>query len=485
MRRWIAGSLAGLCVSSAVFAQPRDDKDSKTKSPVWVGKSSPPIGDSKELPADFPPPSETPAPIRPVSEPAPAKLAVRSTATQPAASTAAAVAPSAIPAITTDISAAPLGPVSTDGVHWPEPKDRVAGRVYGSVEYFLAWMRKGTNPALVQVVSPENANIAIMTGQLPPNATADVFGDGGTDPGTFSGARGTLGVWLDECSNWGAEVVYTQIFRQSDQFGIVSAGIPVIGRNFIDVSDNRSAFLRYTNPNGSQQGFISVSAPTEAYGGEFNVRYHGCSIFADRTEYLSGFRYFNLREALSIDSGAQFLSPAGAVTQTFDSLESFRTRNEFYGGQMGVESHFYRGCWTLDLCGKLAMGNVHQDVSIQGGTLVTQPGAPAQFFPNQSLLFVQPTNAGQYDRNIFAVMPEFILRLGYQLSEKVRATIGYDVFGISNVALPGSAIDTRVNPNNTQFIVRGAPSTLPNPVFSFVGNTWWAQGITAGIVVNY
>jgi hypothetical protein len=82
-------------------------------------------------------------------------------------------------------------------------------------------------------------------------------------------------------------------------------------------------------------------------------------------------------------------------------------------------------------------------------------------------------------------MPEFILRLGYQLSEKVRATIGYDVFGISNVALPGSAIDTRVNPNNTQFIVRGAPSTLPNPVFSFVGNTWWAQGITAGIVVNY
>jgi hypothetical protein len=346
-------------------------------------------------------------------------------------------------------------------------------------------MRKGTNTALVQTVSPADANVAIQTGQLPPNATADLFGDGGTDPGAFSGARATLGVWLDQCSNWGAEVVYTEIFRQSDGFNIVSPGIPVIGRNFIDVSDNRSAFLRYTNPNGSQQGFISVAAPTEAYGGEFNVRYAGCTIFADRTEYISGFRYFNLREALSIDSGSRFLSPAGAVTAMFDSSEMFRTRNEFYGGQSGIESHFYRGCWTLDLCGKIAFGNVHQDVSIQGGTLATQPGAPPQFFPNQSLLFVQPTNAGQYDRNIFAVMPEFILRLGYQLSEKVRATIGYDVFGISNVALPGSAIDARVNPNNTQFIVRGAPSTLPNPVFTFVGNTWWAQGLTAGIVVNY
>jgi putative beta barrel porin BBP7 len=386
MRRWIAGSLAGLCVSSAVFAQARDDKDSKTKSPVWVGKSSPPIADSKDLPADFPPPSESPTPIKPVSQPAPAKPAVRSTTTQAPASIAATAVPSAIPAITTDISAAPAGPVTTDGVNWPEPKNRVNGRVYGSAEYFLAWMRKGTNTGLVQTVSPADANVAIQTGELPPNATADIFGDGGTNPGAFSGVRGSLGVWLDECSNWGAEVVYTEIFRQSDGFNIVSPGIPVIGRNFIDVSANRQSFLRYTNPNGTQQGFINVDAPSQAVGGEFNIRYAGCAIFADRTEYLSGFRYFNLREALSIDSGSRFLTPAGAVTSMFDSSEFFRTRNEFYGGQSGFESHFYRGCWTLDVAGKIAMGNMHQEVLIQGSTTATQPGLPPQFFPNQSLL---------------------------------------------------------------------------------------------------
>jgi len=49
----------------------------------------------------------------------------------------------------------------------------------------------------------------------------------------------------------------------------------------------------------------------------------------------------------------------------------------------------------------------------------------------------------------------------------------------------GSAIETNVNPNNTQFIVNTRPSNAPNPLFRFSNSDWWAQGFTAGLVVNY
>jgi hypothetical protein len=346
-------------------------------------------------------------------------------------------------------------------------------------------MRSGPTPPLVQVVSPESALFAIQNGELPPNATVDIFPDGGTDPGTFPGVRGILGLWLDSYPTWGFEIGYLQIFRESDQFEAFSGGIPVIGRNFFDVSAQRNAFLRYTHPDGSQTGYIRIDAPTQAVGGEANVRYQGLTILADRTEYLAGFRYFNLKESLTISSGSQFRDAFGNVTTSFDSTESFATRNEFYGGQVGVDSHYYWGCWTLDLGSKIAFGTVSQRVGIVGSTTVTQPGQPTEFYPLQSLLYVQPSNAGSYSRDEFAVMPEVSIRLGYQLTQRIRATIGYQFIGISSVVRPGSAIDVNVNPNNTRFVVANQPSNAPNPVFGFNGTEWWAQGISAGLSMNY
>jgi hypothetical protein len=369
---------------------------------------------------------------------------------------------------------------------WPAPQSRNTGRIYGSADYMLLWARKGTNPPLVQSISPENAVNSLVNGiELPAGATTDVFGGDGTNPSPFSGVRGTLGLWLDSCFECGFELGYFQLFRESDTFSITSTGIPVIGRNFFDVAAQRNAFLFYSNPNGSQRGFINIDAPTQAQGGEFNARYHTLSIVADRTEVIGGFRYFNLRDALSINSGADFVNPAGQVTSHYDSSEFFRARNDFYGGQIGIDQHFYRGCWTMDFSSKVALGNVHQNVLIQGGTTLTQPGVPVQNFPDQSLLFVQPTNVGIYNRDRFAVIPEFSVKLGYQVTQKLRATIGYEYIGFSKVVRAGSAIDTGVNPNNTQFIVARQPSDALNPRFNFTDSYWWAQGITAGFAFNY
>jgi len=494
MRSWIKGSLATLLISGGAWAAP-DSRDLDTPRPqATSGKRMAAKPKPTEAASDFPPPID--APISAVSEdagpysrPVQAKPAVLSSTMQPPGSMAVMTPPSSpISSLTSE-----LPPVNGQScaagcptMDWPAPQGRINGRVYGSADYLLLWARKGVNPPLVQSISPENAVNALNNGtEFPTDATTDVFGGDGTDPGPFSGVRGTLGLWLDSCYECGVELGYIQLFRDSDRFSITSNGIPVIGRNFFDVAAQRNAFLFYSNPNGSQRGFINIDAPTQAQGGEFNVRYHTLSILADRTEVLAGFRYFNLREALGISSGADFVNPAGQVTSHYDSFELFRTRNDFYGGQIGIDQHFYRGCWTVDFSSKIAFGNVHQNVLIDGGTTLTQPGVPVQNFPAQSLLFVQPTNIGIYNRDRFSVMPEFSVKIGYQVTQKMRATLGYEFIMITDAVRPGTAIDRGVNPNNTQFIVARQPSDALNPRFSFNDSDWWAQGLTAGIAFNY
>jgi Putative beta barrel porin-7 (BBP7) len=496
MRRWIAGSVATILVSAGTVAAapPRDPDSAPAKPTAKAARPAPPKPDLSESPSDFPPPIDPPMQLQSESDflnarPVQATPAARSSIMLPPVS-----ATSSTPSpfqysspLQTDAAPAACGGCAAGGpmFDWPAPQGRIHGRVYGSADFLLLWTRRGTNPPLVQTVSPENANIGLTTGELPDNSTINIFGGDGTDPGALTGVKGTIGLWLGECSDWGVELGYFQLFRDSDQFSIASTGVPVIGRNFFDVASGRNAFLFYSNPNGLQRGFINIDAPTQAEGGELNVRYHTLAIISDRTEFIAGFRYFNLREALSINSGADFLDPTGAVTQTFVSNEFFRARNDFYGGQIGIEDHFYYGCWTLDLSSKVALGNVRQSVVIDGGTTQTIAGQPAQNFPAQSLLFVQPTNIGVYNRDRFSVVPEFSVKLGYQLSQKVRATIGYEFIALTDAVRAGSAIDPAVNPNNTQFITARAPSNALNPLFHFNDSTWWAQGLTAGIAFNY
>jgi hypothetical protein len=152
---------------------------------------------------------------------------------------------------------------------------------------------------------------------------------------------------------------------------------------------------------------------------------------------------------------------------------------------MGFQSLFSYGCVTLDVTGKLAMGGVSERVRIEGVAQSQVQGQPPQTFPNQSILFVQPTNAGTYSRGMFAVVPEVLLKLGFQVTPHVRATIGYDLLTVSNVERPGAAVDAGVNPSRTQFIQVRQQSNLPRPAFGFSGTDFWAQGLTLGVTMTY
>jgi hypothetical protein len=358
-------------------------------------------------------------------------------------------------------------------------------RFFGSADYVLFDLRRGPTPPLVQTVTPAVAQTALNTGELPAGGATTLFGEKGIDYDAFSGFRGQIGFWFNNSSTFGVDASVLWLEEQTTGFNIRSAGLPVIGRGFFDVAAEREAFLFYSTPDGVERGFINVAAATRMYGGDANLRFKGSSVFADRTDFVMGLRYLNLRDSLSIDSGADIYTPAGVLNQTIRSFESFRTRNQFYGSQAGVESHFHYGNFTLDLSGKVATGWVHQEVEIAGGSQSTIVGQPTQTLPNRSILYVQPTNAGNYKRDEFAILPELLIKLGYQVTPHIRATVGYDLLYVSNVIRPGNALDAGVNPSNTDFIAVQQPNTARRPAFSFDGTDFWAQGLTAGLVFTY
>jgi hypothetical protein len=95
-------------------------------------------------------------------------------------------------------------------------------------------------------------------------------------------------------------------------------------------------------------------------------------------DLIGGFRYLDLNEGLGVVENTQVLptSPVfpGVNIRSFDQID---TRNRFYGGQLGVRAEVWRNRFFANVVGKVALGDTHQTVDINGATTITPPGGPA------------------------------------------------------------------------------------------------------------
>ena len=98
-------------------------------------------------------------------------------------------------------------------------------------------------------------------------------------------------------------------------------------------------------------------------------------------------------------------------------------------------------------------------------------------------LFAQPTNIGHYTRDVFAVVPEGNVQLGYQLTDRLRATVGYTFFYMSDVVRPGDQIDRTINP--ALLALPPAAGGPARPAFQVRQSDFWAQGIDFGLEFLY
>jgi hypothetical protein len=127
------------------------------------------------------------------------------------------------------------------------------------------------------------------------------------------------------------------------------------------------------------------------------------------------------------------------------------------------------------------MGNNRQTVTIDGYTKITPvPPATPIVYPNDGVFAVR-TNDGVYTRDVFTMIPQLNLELGYQLNCHWRAYVGYNAFYWGSVFQSGDQIDLFIDPRNVPSGTVYNPSqALPFPGFKGQTSSFWGQGVNLG-----
>ncbi len=357
-------------------------------------------------------------------------------------------------------------------------------RFWVSAEYLL-WTVKG------QALPPLVTTSANPFGDNPPGAigqpgTTLLYGDQRVDHQAFSGARIGAGFWFDRCQTWGLDASFFLLARQSSDFVASSNGAMPLFRPFVNSSlfgtglaGNDAELVAFP---GLLAGTVQVHSTTALWGFDTNIRRSLLRNCNGRLDLLFGYRYLDLEESLQIRESLTALVPITSNTagDRFLVTDRFSTRNQFNGGQIGVDGEWYFfSRWSLGGFAKLALGNMHESVTINGNTVfapvggmpITQPGG----------LLAQGSNIGTFTTNHFAVVPEFGVKVGYRITDWCRAYVGYNFLYMSDVMRPGDQIDPRIN--TAQIARFGQAPGLPigPPTVPFRQTDFWAQGVNFGL----
>jgi hypothetical protein len=225
------------------------------------------------------------------------------------------------------------------------------------------------------------------------------------------------------------------------------------------------------------EGTISVDAKDYFQSAGAWLSYNLCSgkPWGDTVHLLVGFRYSNLSDRLGVVEDLRITAPGPTQNSTFLIHDNFRVRNDFYGSEIGLRTHIYRGRWSLEILTKMALGNTHQTVIIDGQTVVTAPNQTTQTY-NAGILALG-TNSGTYQRNACTMIPQLGVELDYQVSCKLRGYIGYNALYWACVLRAADQIDLNLDPRNFPPAV---PGGLPLPAFPGKTSSFWAQGVNLG-----
>ncbi len=376
------------------------------------------------------------------------------------------------------------------------------GRFWVRDEYIGFWTKGNSLPVLVTTTAPG-------TTTLP--ATVPVYGGNTVNNGLSSGNWIQAGMWLDCCQQWGLQGNYFYLGPQSSSYFNSSDGDPVLARPFTDNNPNSPGvsqeLIAYP---GTVVGSICIDDRTSFMGAGALVRHNlcclqccdpcgdpcsgGCSTGCGRCGFrgqncrridlLAGFQYYNLTDRFDITENLTSTSTTNGVpvgTQ-ITVRDSFRTQNNFYGAAIGAVYQKYRGRWVEEIQGIVSLGNTNERVTINGNTTTAYPGQTTSV--QQGGLYALSTNIGSYSHNTFTAIPQISARLGYRLTERLTAFVGYTVIYWGNVATAGNQINTTIN---SSYLPGGGvvPSGPASPSFTLHESSFWAQGITIGGQYNF
>jgi hypothetical protein len=355
------------------------------------------------------------------------------------------------------------------------PCAEVPNRFWGGAEYLLWWVKDGPTPGpLVTTGNPTD----VVPGALGQPGTQPLFGGNGLAYGAFSGIRATLGGWFDDEHIFGVEASGFVLEQRRTGFAASSdnLGNPPLYVPFFNVATGQPGSFTIADPLFGAAGKVAISSSSRLWGMEGNGYCNLARTDSLAFDVLVGYRYLSLREDLNLTAVSTDL---GTGLQTV-LADQFATHSQFNGGQLGARLEWQREQLALELSGKLAMGVNHDVADINGATVATPPGGPPATFANGIL--TAPSNRGSQNSDRFSLVPQVGVKLGWNVTPWLRATVGYDFVYWTEVARPGQQIDVRVNP--TQYF--GGTLTgpaLPAPLLNHTD--FWAQGLNFGLALTF
>jgi hypothetical protein len=270
------------------------------------------------------------------------------------------------------------------------------------------------------------------------------------------------------------ELTYTFFGDTSSTFSAASSGNTVLALPFMDTSGGTSSGPNaYILAYPGRHGDVTITDTQSLNFVEALMRWSICQQPNRHLDFLAGYRFGRFSENLSIVDSTTFIPPTINKTDLFDAT------NEFNGLEFGLNAGTRCSRWSLDVLAKLALGDTHSRTDVQGFTNVV--GLPG---PLAGGLFAQATNSGLFDENHFAVIPELGFTLGYDLTARLKASVGYTFVYWSSVMRPGDQIDTNVNSTQVPPPIKAVVG-VPSPEQKSVMTDFWAQGVSAGLEYRY
>jgi hypothetical protein len=313
---------------------------------------------------------------------------------------------------------------------WKEPVG-----VWFNFEYLLWWIKDSpVSPLVTYPVTPADQAFGPASSQV-------LYGGGTVGNDARSGGRFTGGFWVDDSQTLGFEGSYYFLGPQ----GVRLAEGAV---------------------NGSPPGDFQANLTSHLQSAEVNLLTNTARLGVVRLDLLGGFRYLQLKEALTVNQ--DFAAADMSEDDSWD--DEFRTRNDFYGGQIGARAEFTWERLFLNVSGKVALGVTHQNIAIGGGLTQALSTFSTDRFGDtiQNTTIYQDSLGGllappaQFSRNQFTVIPEVGFNVGCQVTDYLRVFLGYSFLYWSSVARPGQQV---LSPPQT--------------------TTFWAQGLNCGLALNF
>ena len=350
---------------------------------------------------------------------------------------------------------------------------------WAQADYLLWWITPMNTPSLIQTV-PSAAAVASATNgtTLAAGTTQRYFPP--TDRvefGGFSGARLSTGYNFE---SFGIDASAFFLNQKTKSNSLYNDGTPVsVAESYIRAGTGTPVSL-FGSLAGQYSGGVSSAVSSQVWGVEGNVRVPWFMFLTTNTDAIAGFRYLEVLEHVTLVNNPTFSNGTTLVVS-----DSFKTRNDFYGGQIGLDGRIgpTEHGFGMNLLGKIGLGDVHQQATLDGSNTYTTPGMPADY--QAGGLFARGANMGVFNRDRFAAVFELNTTLTYNFTRWAQAYVGYSVTWLSSVQRPGDLINTTINDSQIRFIANAPASNVNQPVFTWRGTDFTTQGITIGLKFQY